>query len=178
MQRRRYAPACHAGRERLKEGKPGVGVRGPRGRLGPQLALQGGAGAPPGTRRVFTFPLIERQCRHLSAGRVTSGAGGAGAGVGARWGQGCPTPAGPHVPSQPAKPAGPTGALQRRAGAAAKARYCCHCGVAVGAGNARLCLSVARLPLCLHKLRGRSHSGAPSLRKRSVKKPGKSHLTY
>lgn len=85
MRRRRNTEACHAGRE--VEGWEGESWKaGFGGAVGPHRRLEG-ARARAAARRVFTFPLVERQCRHVSASarhfRDRGSGSGCGSGVGA-----------------------------------------------------------------------------------------------
>lgn len=99
MRRRRNAEACHAGRE--VEGWVAL-----RSRSGSEAA-SAPAGASRGPSRgrgpggCLPSPWSKANAAIFQLARVTSGSAGAGAGasVGVEWGQGRPTPAGPHVPA-------------------------------------------------------------------------------
>lgn len=130
-------PATRVGRS--KGGKTRVGKQASVAPSAPIGASRGPARGPrPGG--CLPSPWSSANAAIFQPARVTSGAGGAGAGVGAGWGQGYPTPAGPHVQ------AGHAGGPHRGNNAAGR----CTAGpaqrgfpraVAVGAGNARWCLS-------------------------------------
>lgn len=113
VRRRCNAEGCHAGREGEGWGaeswRAGLG-----GALGPHRRLEGARGRA-AARRVFTFPLVERQCRHLSASarhfrRRGSWSGcGSGVGAGLSHARGAPQSGGPRC-----GPRGGTGAAWRR----------------------------------------------------------------
>lgn len=168
VRRRRNAEACHAGRE--AEGREAVKCRsGCGGALGPCRRLQG-ARVRAAAQRVFTFPLVERQCRHLSAStrhfrRRGSGSGcGSGVGAGLSHARGPPRSGWPRQRAPPRGAGGPALRLPARPDAA----Y-----LAVGAGNAWLCYSARRSPSSSARAVGSSHCGASTLDKFRVRKPGK-----
>lgn len=103
------AEACHAGRLFRRVGSRELERRPGRGTLGPAGASRA---AGSGLEGVY-LPLVERQCRHLSASARHFRRRGSGSGCGSGMGLGCPTPAGPHAP--PATPAGLTEGLKRSA---------------------------------------------------------------
>lgn len=161
--RRRNAEACHAGRE--AEGEEGKSWKaGLGGALVPHRRLEG-ARARAAARRVFTFPLVERQCRHLSASarhfRRRGSGSGCGSGVG---GRALPRPRGPTF--KPATPAGPTERIRRPDAALrpwpdAVSRVASPSGLGTPGGACPL----AGVSLRLYKRWVQATAGAPTLDK-------------
>lgn len=156
-------PATWVGRSEGGNRWPG----GPGGAPGPRRCLKG-ARVRAAARRVFTFPLVERQCRHLSARarhfrRRGSGSGcGSGVGAGLSHARGAPRSSrprqrGPHCGARGAP------ALWLRALADAAA-------LAVGARNAGLRSWPRSGGRWSARAVGSGHCGAPALDKLRVKK--------